>query len=95
MKFQQYYGPIFGASICLGHSVFQTLALVPSMFYLFEPAHEIMVLITQATSEGSDKPAQSRQSLHCSHMKYGSRRRVRPKIRHLALLDGCACMFDE
>ena len=24
---------------------------------LFEPAHEIMVLITSATSEGSDKPA--------------------------------------
>ena len=34
-----------------------------------EPAHEIMVLITQATSEGSDEPAstQSRQSLCCSH----------------------------
>ena len=25
-----------------------------------------------------------------AHMKYGSRRRVRPKIRHLAYLDGCA-----
>ena len=30
-----------------------------------------------------------------AHMKYGSRRRVRPKIRHLALLDGCACGFEE
>ena len=29
------------------------------------------------------------------HMKYGSRRRVRPKIRHLAPLDGCACAFEE
>ena len=28
----------------------------------FEPAHEIMVLITQATSEGSGESAQSRQS---------------------------------
>ena len=30
-----------------------------------------------------------------AHMKYGSRRRVRPKIRHQAPLDGCACMFEE
>ena len=28
-------------------------------------------------------------------MKYGSSRRVRPKIRHLAPLDGCACAFEE
>ena len=33
----------------------------------YEPAHEIMVLITYATSEGSGEPAQSRQSLRCSH----------------------------
>ena len=30
----------------------------------------------------------------CTH-KYGSRRRVWPKIRHLAPLDGCACAFEE
>ena len=30
-----------------------------------------------------------------AHMKYGSRRRVQPKIRHLAPLDGCACAFGE
>ena len=32
-----------------------------------------------------------------AHMKYGSRRRVRQKIRHLAPLplDGCACAFEE
>ena len=29
-----------------------------------------------------------------AHMKYGSRRRDRPKIRHLAPLDGCACAFE-
>ena len=29
-----------------------------------------------------------------AHMKYASRRRVRPKIRHLAPLDGCACAFE-
>ena len=30
-----------------------------------------------------------------AHMKYRSRRRVQPKIRHLAPLDDCACMFEE
>ena len=30
-----------------------------------------------------------------AHMKYGSRWRVRPKIGHLALLDGCICAFEE
>ena len=30
-----------------------------------------------------------------THMKYRSRRRVRPKIRHLAPLDGSACAFEE
>ena len=30
-----------------------------------------------------------------AHMKYESRRRFRPKIRHLAPLDGCACAFEE
>ena len=30
-----------------------------------------------------------------AHMKYRSRRRVRPKIKHLAPLDGCACAFEE
>ena len=29
-----------------------------------------------------------------AHMKYGSRRRGQPKIRHLAPLDGCACAFE-
>ena len=30
-----------------------------------------------------------------AHVKNGSRRRVPPKIRHLAPLDGCACAFEE
>ena len=29
-----------------------------------------------------------------TNIKYGSRRMVRPKIRHLAILDGCACAFE-
>ena len=50
-----------------------------------EPAHEILVLIAQATSEGSGEPAICAVSPEPSlfaHMNYGSRRRVRPKIRH-------------
>ena len=30
-----------------------------------------------------------------ANIKYGSSRRIRPKIRHLAPLDGCACVFEE
>ena len=30
-----------------------------------------------------------------AHMNYGSRRRVKLKIRHLAPLDGCTCVFEE
>ena len=30
-----------------------------------------------------------------AHIKYGNRRRVRSKIRHLAPLDGCVCEFTE
>ena len=30
-----------------------------------------------------------------ARMKYGSRRRVRPKMRHLAPLDDCPCTFEE
>ena len=30
-----------------------------------------------------------------AHMKYGSRQRVQPKIRHLAPLDDCAWEFEE
>ena len=56
---------------------------------LFEPAHEIMVLITSKR-----RPAKAQASLRIravspepslfAHNKYGSRRRVRLKIRHLA-----------
>ena len=37
----------------------------------------------------------SPEPLLFTHMKYGSRRRVRPNIRHLAPMDCCACVFEE
>ena len=50
------------------------------------------------------RPAKAQASLHIravspepllfAHIKYGSRQRVRPKIRHLASLEGCACAFE-
>ena len=38
---------------------------------------------------------QPKEAISCriAHMKYGSRRMVWPKIRHLAPLDDCACSF--
>ena len=30
-----------------------------------------------------------------AHMNYGRSRRVQPKFRHLAPLDGCTCAFEE
>ena len=62
----------------------------------FEPGHEIMVLITQATSEGSGESAICAVSPEPSlfaHMKYGSRWRVWPNTRHLAPL--CVLLKNE
>ena len=39
--------------------------------------------------------AVSPESSLFAHIKYGSRQRVGPKIRHLAPLDGRACVFEE
>ena len=39
--------------------------------------------------------AVSPEPLLFAHIKYGSRRRVQPKIRQLAPMDGCACAFEE
>ena len=51
------------------------------------------------------RPEKSRASLRIravspdpllfTHMKYGSRWSAWPKIRYLAPLDGCTCMFEE
>ena len=40
-------------------------------------------------------PAVSPEPSLFAHMKYGSRRMVRPKIRHLTPLDGCTCTFED
>ena len=48
------------------------------------------------------RPAKAQASLRVcaepslfAHMKYGSRQRNRPKFRHLAPLNGCACAVEE
>ena len=61
------------------------------------------VFYTEATSAGSGEPANppslapgvSPEPSLFAHMTYGTRRRLRPKIRHLAPLDGCAFAFEE
>ena len=64
-----------------------------------EPTHEILVLITY--SDIGDQRwlrracAVSPEPSLLAHIKYGRRQRVRPKIRHLAPLDICACTFKE
>ena len=66
---------------------------------IFEPAHEIMALITKRRTAKAHASlrigAVSSEPSLFAHMKYGSRPRVRPKIKHLAPLDGCACTFEE
>ena len=52
----------------------------------YEPTYEIMVLRIRAVSPEPSLFA---------HMTYGSGWRIRLKIRHLAPLDGCACVFEE
>ena len=39
--------------------------------------------------------AVSLEPLLFAHIQYGSRRKIWPKIRHLAPLDGCVCAFKE
>ena len=57
--------------------------------WTFEPAHKIIVLSTQATSEGPGEiRAVSPEPSLFAHIKYGSTRRVPPNIWHLATLDG-------
>ena len=54
----------------------------------YEPAHEIMVLNYQTGNQPRLRwacaSAQLPEPSLFAHMKYGSRRRIRPKIRHLA-----------
>ena len=54
-------------------------------FSIFEPAHEIMVLIFKATSEGSGSHTWTMEVDEGSDQK----------IRHLAPLDGSTCGFKE
>ena len=52
---------------------------------IIEPASEII--------GDQRRLRQAYTSLLFAHMKYRSRQRAQPKIRHLATLDGCTCDF--
>ena len=63
-----------------------------------EPAHEIMVWSyrRQANAQASLRiRAVSPELSLVVHIQYGKRRRVRPNIRYLAPLHGCAYAFEE
>ena len=66
-------------------------------FIINEPAHEIMVSHRRPVKAQTSLRicAVSPQPSLFANMKYGSRRRVQPKIRHLAPLDGWAYAFEE
>ena len=93
------------------HILFKKVCLYVESFYsricydatrvshLYEPAPGIMVLIKHRRLSKAQASlrirAVSPEPLLFAHMKYGSRRRVRPKIRHIAPLDSRACAFEE
>ena len=70
-----------------------------------EQCHKNMNQLMRLWYLSHRQPAKARASLRIcavspepslfAHMNYGSRRRVRPKSRYLALLYGCACVFEE
>ena len=63
-----------------------------------EPAHPRSLTWAFASAQSHQRlriRAVSPEPVLFAHMQYRSRRRVRPKIRHLAPLDGCACVFEE
>ena len=52
------------------------------------------VLVSRFTTHSLVVGGGQREPSLFAHMKYESRGRVRPKIRHLAPLDGCACVSE-
>ena len=78
-----------------------TFALINSMGYNKDNLSQLMRLWYLSHR----RPAKAQASLRIravspesslfAHIKFGRRRRVQPKIRHLAPLDVCACAFEE
>ena len=87
--------------ICTSQLFKDSYILSYSLWSSFEPAHKG----TRLWYLPNRRPVKAQASLRIcavspepslfAHMKYESRRKVRPKIRHLAPLDGCACAFKE
>ena len=79
-------------------------------FYFYVPAYMYKVFNWSSSWDiwylsSHRRPAKAQASLRIrtaspepsllAHIKYGSRRRGQPKIRHQGPLDGCACAFEE
>ena len=73
--------------------------------FTFKPAYLELSQLMRLWYLSHRRPANAQASLRIravspepslfAHMKSGRRRRVRPKIRYLAPLDGCAYAFEE
>ena len=71
---------------------------------LCDKYHNLMSWLSYS-NESHGRPAKAQASLRIraalpqpslfAHIKKGSRRRIRPEIRHLAPLDGCTCAFEK
>ena len=98
-------------TVCLSHDhlSFELMALkvdiVSTETWPCSKKHHEMSKLMRLWNLSYMRPAKAQASLRIcavllepllfAHMKHGSRRRVQPKIRHLAPLDGCSCVFEE
>ena len=76
-----------------------TLFVIALIIHVFEMTVMSQLMRWYLSHRWPMKPVAGLRSLArpslFAHMKYGSRRRVRPNIRHLAPLDGCTWAFEE
>ena len=90
LKLQIQYGALF-LQFSIYWSTFVTSLYLSQLVRLWYLSHRRP---TKAQASPRIRAVSPEPSLF-AHMKQGSRRKVRPKIRHLAPLDGCACVFEE
>ena len=90
------YSIVFVGSHSNHVSIFEKNRMTPVSYdvhllftYTFKPAYSELSQLMRLWYLSHRRPAKA------SHMKSGRRRRVRPKIRYLAPLDGCAYAFEE
>ena len=79
----------------VGFISFLSLKGFYSLKYIWEVSSYIFTAVLQQFVQSVGIRTVSPEPTLFAHIKYGSRRRVQPKIRDLASLDGCACAIEE